>query len=99
MKVVYHPEVEKIIRSLSEKDESRVMNVIDLFLDYRFHLPQTYLKKITREIWELRTGRYRLLFGIINGDVVVVVFFMKKTRKTPKQDIERANRRLKQYAQ
>ena len=98
MRIIYHPEVEKAIRLLSEKDESRVLKVVDLFRDYKFRLPQTYLKKVTKVIWELRAGRYRLLFGIIDGNAVIVTLFMKKTQKTPKQDIQLAHERLRQYA-
>lgn len=99
MKVVYHPEVERTIRSLSKLDESRVLKVIDLFLDYGFGLTQLYLKKITKGLWELRAGKYRLLFGIVERDAIIVVLFVKKTQKTPKQSMKLAIRRLKEYEQ
>ncbi len=97
MKVIYHPEVEECIRTLPEKDNSRVVKIIDLFEDYKFNLTQVYLKKITKGIWELRAGRYRLLFGIIRGDAIIVSMFMKKTQKTPKQEINLAISRLRAY--
>lgn len=97
MKVIYHPEVEKFILALPEKDNARVVKVVDLFKDYQFRLHQVYLKKITKEIWELRAGRYRLLFGMIHEDTIIVIIFMKKTQKTPKQIIDLAIRRLREY--
>ena len=99
MRVIYHPEVEKIIRFLQKQDESRVLKVVDLFLEYKFNLTQLYLKKIVKKIWELRAGRYRLLFGIVEKDVVIVDIFIKKSQKTPKQSIKVAMRRLKEYEQ
>lgn len=99
MKAIYHPEVEKSIRSLSKRDESRILKVIDLFLDYRFSLTQLYLKKITRNIWELRAGKYRLLFGVVGVYAVITNFFIKKSQKTPRQSIKLALQRLKEYEQ
>lgn len=97
MKIIYHPEVEKTIRSLSKKQGAGVLRVVNLFLAYRFSLTQLFLKKINKEIWELRAGRYRLLFGIFNEDAIIVSLFMKKTQKAPRQIIETAVRRLKVY--
>lgn len=98
MEVIYHPEVEKTIRSLPDEDRAKVIKVIDLFLDYKFSLTQLYLKKITGSIWEFRAGRYRLLFGTINRNVIAVNIFRKQTQKTPNRDIKLALRRLKEYA-
>lgn len=97
MKVIYHPKVEDTIRSLSDKDRSRVIKLIDLFLEYKFSLSQLYLKKITKNIWELRPGNYRLLFGIVDKNVAVVTVFKKQTKKTPKKEIKLALARLKEY--
>ncbi|KKQ76337.1 hypothetical protein A3A54_02805 [Candidatus Curtissbacteria bacterium RIFCSPLOWO2_01_FULL_39_62] len=97
MKVIYHPEVEEKIRSLPDEDRARVVKVIDLFSDYKFRLTQIYLKKITKDIWELRGGRYRLLFGIIDRNIIVVTMFRKQTQRTPIREIKLAVRRFKDY--
>lgn len=97
MKIIYHPEVEKVVRSLPREDETRVLKVVDLFVDYAFHLPSKYLKKVERKIWEFRAGRYRVLFGMVEGNAVLVNIFMKKTQKTPKREIDLAHRRIKAY--
>ncbi|MBI3576698.1 type II toxin-antitoxin system RelE/ParE family toxin [Candidatus Gottesmanbacteria bacterium] len=97
MNVIYHPKVEEVIHLLSKEDGSRITKVVDLFIDYRFRLTQIYLKKITKGIWELRAGRYRLLFGMIDSQAVVVNIFMKKSQKTPIQAIVLAVKRLKEY--
>ncbi len=97
MKVIYHPEVEQIIRTLTKEHESRIIKVVDLFEEYKFSLTQVYLKKIVKGIWELRAGRYRLLFGMVSKEAIAVSIFMKKTQKTPKQVINVAIRRLKEY--
>jgi len=97
MRIVYHPEAEKVIRRLSGSENSRVLKVVDLFGDYKFSLTQLFLKKIAREIWELRAGRYRLLFGVIQGNAIITRIFLKKTQKTPNKEIDLAIKRLKEY--
>ncbi len=97
MKIIYHPKVERVILFLDEKDKSKVIKVVDLFENYSFQLSREYLKKITKEIWELRAGNYRLLFGIIKQFSIIVNFFQKKTQKTPIKEIKLAIFRFKQY--
>jgi len=97
MKVIYYPKIRKEIDSLNKKDQSRIIKVVDLFEDYGFQISGEYLKKITKEIWELRAGRYRLLFGIVGQFGIIVNFFQKKTQKTPIKEIKLAISRFKQY--
>jgi len=97
MKIIYYPVVEKEIQNLDQKDKSRVIKVIDFFEEYGFQLSGEYLKKITKEIWELRAGNHRLLFGIIKQFSIIVNLFQKKTQKTPKKEIKLAISRIKQY--
>lgn len=97
MKVVYYPDVEKKIRSLSKADQSRLIKLVDLFVDYKFSLSKLYLKKITGNLWELRPGNYRLFFGVISGNIIVVNIFRKTSQKSPLKEIKLAIRRLKEY--
>lgn len=97
MKVVYYPKVEETIRKLPELENSRILKVVDLFKDYKFTLTTVFLKKITKGIWELRAGKYRLLFGKAKDVVLITSIFAKKTQKMPKREIDRAIRRMKEY--
>lgn len=97
MNVIYHPEVEEKILSLENADSARVYRLIDLFLKYKFSLSQLYLKKLARGLWELRPGKYRLLFGMVSENVIVVTIFRKQTQKTPIREIKLALKRLKEY--
>ena len=60
MKVIYHKRVWEEILSLQKQDQSIVLKVVDLLEDYGFRLSTEYLKKIGREIRELRAKEYRL---------------------------------------
>ena len=97
MRVSNDPRVDKEIRSLERKENSRVIKLIELFRDYGFGLTEPYLKKLTANLWELRSGRWRLLFGIVKSEAIIVNIFLKKTQKTPKKEIELAIQRLKEY--
>ena len=62
-------------------------------------VPSTYFRKLSssEEIWECRvavgTNCYRLLCFFAGSSLVVLTNgFIKKTRKTPRQEIEKAER-------
>lgn len=97
MKVSNDPRVDKEIRSLPEKENARMVRVMELLEDNGFGLTEPYLKKLTSGLWELRAGRWRLLFGIVGDRATIVNIFLKKTQKTPKKELELAIRRLKEY--
>lgn len=99
MRVIYHPEVDNIVRGLPIKENSRVVRVVDFFESNSFLLDQRFLKKITKNLWELKAGRYRLLFGLSGGNAIVTRMFLKKTQKTPNKEIRLAVKRLKEYEQ
>lgn len=56
------------------------------------------MKKIDSEIWELRPSRDRILFASWhNNKFILLNIFMKQTQKTPKREIEKAKKMLKDY--
>ena len=65
-------------------------------------IPQEFLKKITKEIWEVRiqfgNNIYRIL-GFFAGDNLIVLnhAFTKKTQKTSRKEIKIAEERRKDY--
>lgn len=62
------------------------------------YLPETYVKHLDGEIWELRPISDRILFaGWVDGAFVLLHSFVKKTQKTPKREIEQAKRELADF--
>jgi phage-related protein len=56
---------------------------------------EPYVKHLDGDIWELRPIRDRILFAAWNGQSFILLHhFMKKTQKTPRREIERAERNL-----
>ncbi|MCL2078354.1 MAG: type II toxin-antitoxin system RelE/ParE family toxin [Oscillospiraceae bacterium] len=56
---------------------------------------EPYIKRIDSEIWEVRPIRNRIFFAGWNNDGFILLhYFIKKTQKTPKREIEQARRNL-----
>jgi phage-related protein len=95
--------VEAFLDSLSGKQAQKVIWVLRLVEEME-RVPEQYFKKLsgTEELWELRAQHggdtFRLL-GFFDGPrlVVLVSAFAKKSAKTPKQEIARAEERRRDY--
>ena len=97
MKVIKDNRVSKFLELLSKTERSRIEGYVSIFCESKFLLTGKYLKKITGNLWELRPGNIRVLFGFAGDTMIIVNIFKKKTQKTPKQEIKIALNRLKEY--
>ncbi len=76
----------------------KIYMYIDLLSQEGLKLTEPYIKKIDKEIWELRPLRDRILFASwCNNKFVLLSIFMKQTKKTPKREIEKAIKLLEDY--
>ena len=58
-------------------------------------LGEPYIKHLKGEIWELRPLKDRILFAAWDGKSFILLHhFIKKTQKTPPQEIKQAERNL-----
>lgn len=92
----------KKLRTSDNKTDRIKSNKIRLYLNLLYEcglsLREPYIKKLDDEIWELRPLRDRILFVAWNNNKFVLLsYFIKKTQKTPKSEIERAHRLLEDY--
>ena len=59
---------------------------------------EPYVKHLDGEIWEIRPHSDRVLFAAASDDGFVLLHhFIKKTQKTPKQEIDQAKRNLAHF--
>ena len=57
-----------------------------------------FVKPLGDGIWELRPLDDRVLFfTYVNGKIILLSHFRKKTRKTPRREIEKAQRLREDY--
>ncbi len=97
MELIVDRRVENYIDNLTDLEQGRVLGYMELFRKHKFSLPSKYLKKLDRNLWELRPGNLRLLIGKSGARVVVANIFKKKSQKTPKSEIKTAKNRIKEY--
>ena len=95
--------IEEFLDSLNSKLAKKVTWVLQL-IEELDKIPKQYFKKLvnTDGIWEVRVrtgkGAIRLLGFIDEGDFIVLTNgFMKKSQKTPKVEIELAEKRKKDF--
>ena len=88
---------------LDKKSKAKVDWTIQL-IETQEYVPIEYFKKLTGTdgIWEIRvkhsSNAYRILCFFDGGKLIVLENgFRKKTQKTPKSEIEKAERIKKQY--
>ena len=95
--------VEKFLESLTSKQAQKVTWILGLIEDLP-SIPSKYFKKLinTDNIWEVRikfgSDIFRLL-GFFDGSQLVVLnhAFQKKTQKIPRQIIQIAEKRKRDY--
>lgn len=90
--------VENEMRALGEKDFARILRTVNLLEEFGIELDGGYVEHVEGKIWQLRVGKYRVLyFTFHNKQFVLLRIFMKKTNKTPRREIEMAKSRLNEY--
>ncbi len=88
------------IKSLPAEDRKIVGTDIQK-VEFGLPLRLPYCRKLGHGLWEvrshLRDNRIgRVIFALVGGEMVLLHGFIKKTRKTPKQDIDLARQRMKE---
>jgi len=63
MDLIVDKRVNQFVEALADIDQGRIAGYLDLFRQYQFTLPSKYLKKLDKNLWELRPGNIRLLLG------------------------------------
>lgn len=96
MKVFYLTEVTKFIEKLNLQEHTRVSRTRQLFERYGFIVGQKYIKKITKDLWELRIGSIRLFLYIKGHEAYGVHIIYKKSQKLLQKDIKLAEKRINQ---
>ena len=93
--------IQRLNKSKCKENRQKLKKInmyIDLLSEYGLTLTEPYIKKLDKEIWELRPLRDRILFASwCNNKFVLLSVFMKQTQKTPRSEIEKAKRLLKDY--
>lgn len=81
-----------------EKDDRKVIGEDVKLVQFRWPLGMPLVRKLEPELWEVRShlggGRIaRMVFTVRAGEMVLLHGFIKKSQKTPPQELELARRR------
>ncbi|OGZ24131.1 MAG: hypothetical protein A2896_02350 [Candidatus Nealsonbacteria bacterium RIFCSPLOWO2_01_FULL_43_32] len=90
------------IQKISTKDRAKIAAYIILLRDCDGRLDEPYSRYILSGIRELRVefarNKHRILYITVEGKKIILLHaFLKKTPKTPKQEITRALNNLSDY--
>jgi len=102
-----HSDVEEFIRELRDKSTTsknarvnfnKVVAYIDILEELGTRVGEPVTKHLDGEIWELRPLSNRVLYAFFKDDTFLLLHhFPKKTRKTPRSEIDKAIRELEDY--
>jgi len=93
------------IKGLAEKKDKdsrikleKINDYMQILQQYGTHIGEPYVKHLDGDIWELRPLRDRILFAAWDGQGFILLHhFVKKTQKTPPQEIKQAKHNLTDY--
>ncbi|MBU4346908.1 MAG: type II toxin-antitoxin system RelE/ParE family toxin [Candidatus Omnitrophica bacterium] len=93
--------VEEFISSLDEKTQEKFIFKKELLEQLGSQLRQPHTDKIGGGIFELRfkgeEGQIRILFFFYEKKIILLHGFVKKTQKTPRNEIKIAEQRQKEF--
>ena len=95
--------VEEFLDTLSDKQTQKILWVLKVIQELE-RIPIQYFKKLVNadDIWEVRVtiagNIFRILCFFDGKELIILTHcFQKKTQKTPRQEIEIAEQRKKDY--
>lgn len=98
--------IKDFIKKQPTQTREKIASTITYLQKYGFHLDTDFLRRMsgTRKLWELRikytSKQYRFLIARITDDTIAILHgFIKKTMKTPRKEIETAEKRFQQLQQ
>lgn len=94
--------VEDFLNSLNERQQRKLLRVINHVMIYGLESVISHLKKLSgAPLWEIRIlgkDNIRVIYtSIQNADVLLLHGFVKKVQKTPNREMEIALKRLKDW--
>lgn len=94
--------VQKFVEQLTIREQAWFYKKIELLIELGSSLEMPHIRHIRGSLWELRyclnKNKFRVFyFNPEPGLYIAVHMIIKKTRTTPIQDIETAERRIKNY--
>ncbi|MCF7845164.1 MAG: type II toxin-antitoxin system RelE/ParE family toxin [Candidatus Pacebacteria bacterium] len=94
----FEKSVEKFIKSLEKQTIAKTIRTIELLGVFGSEIRMPYSKKIDNDIFELRirgAQEVRIIYTFHKKQIILLHGFVKKDRKIPRKEIERAKNIIK----
>ena len=95
--------VADFLRSLKPAERAKIGETFDLVQKFGPHVGMPFVRHLNNDIWEMRTPfagqAFRVFFFIDSNKLMAVHGIVKKTMKTPANDIHIAIDRMKDHIQ
>lgn len=95
-----HEPVREWLISLTKSDKKKIGEDI-LTVQFGWPLGMPLVEKLDKGLWEVRTklkGKIsRVIFTLIDENIILLHGFIKKTQKIPVQDLKVAKSRMKKF--
>ena len=92
--------VRKWLKALS-KPERKIIGEDIAYVQKKWPIGKPRVDHLRDDIWEIRsslgTRIARTLFAVENGQLILLHGFVKKSQKTPKADLDLAEKRFKEW--
>lgn len=85
------------LKSFDNDLSTKIFGLLEILDELGMRLGPPKLKKITRDIYELRVVgklQIRILCSFFKGEILILHAFIKKSQKIPKRELEKAIHRL-----
>ncbi|MEW4425967.1 type II toxin-antitoxin system RelE/ParE family toxin [Paenibacillus pabuli] len=95
-------EVEKALTELNEsakkgnRQASVALEAIEYSIDKVEH-GMPHARQLEGPLYEIRAKRYRITYFRWEGYIVLLTIFLKSTQQTPRSEIDRARKRMKDW--
>jgi phage-related protein len=85
-----------------DKQDRQILGDDIRTVEFGWPLGMPTCRPLTDGLWEIRSslshGRIaRVVFGIVDGEMILLTGFIKKTQATPSDQVKIARQRLKEY--
>ena len=92
--------VREWLRSLG-KEQRKTIGEDIAYVQYKWPIGKPHVDHLRDDIWEIRSSLgnqiARTLFGVQRNQMVLLHGFIKKTQRTPNDDIKLAEKRFKEW--
>lgn len=81
-------------------NRNKVVAYINMLKEMGTRVGEPVTKHLDGEIWELRPLKNRILYAYYKDNKFIILhYFVKKTQKTPRKEIIKAKKNLKDYCE